>query len=160
MISISEEEDEDNTDRIEMLWNSRIEMLFRHWATECKDLSKTHNVMAKRKKCIHRSLGIPAIIVPLIMASFMQVYNEEHMLSPYVNSIGYLLSGTLTGISTFINYSGQYEKHYFSEVRYRELYTDIQSILIKPKKDRLPADVCIEQLKLRFQHINEYAPDI
>lgn len=156
----SESESEDNKNRIEMLWTNKIESLFRHWAAECKDNAILHNKTAKKKKCLYRTFGIPSIIIPLCMASFTQLYSDDHYYSLYVNSIGYLITGTLSGINTFLNYASQYEKHYYSEIRYQELYTDIQSILIKPKKDRQPADVLLEKIKLRFEHINEYAPDI
>lgn len=155
-ISVSEDDDT----RKEMLWSTKLEALFTHWACECKDNAKEHNRIAKQKKCFYRLLGIPAIIIPLCMASFGQIYSDSHDYTIYVNSIGYLLTGTLTGINTFINFAAQYEKHYYSEIRYIELYTDIQSILIKSKKDREAADICLERIKLKFDHINEYAPDI
>lgn len=150
----------DTINRIELRWNERIEYLFRHWASQCKDLADQHNNQAKYKRCMYRVLGIPAVIIPLCMATITQLYDDGDETAKLVNSLGYLITGTLTGINTFINFSGQYEKHYNAEIRYNELYTDIQSILIKPKRDRIQADVCIERYKLKLEHANEVSPDL
>ena len=38
--------------RGEMEWNSKIESLFRHWATLSKENAKKHNIAAKRQKIL------------------------------------------------------------------------------------------------------------
>lgn len=151
----------DTLNRKEMLWDTKIETLFRHWAIECKEKSEQHNKKAKLKKCLHRSLAIPSVVIPILMATMTQIIEDETVFELKVtNAIGYLLTGTLTGINTFLNYSSQYEKHYNAEVRYHELYVDIQSTLIKPKRDRIQADVSLENFRLKFEHINEMSPDL
>ena len=100
------------------------------------------------------------MIIPIAMASFTQLYSEDHYLNPVINSIGYLVTGTLTCINTFMNFASLYEKHFFTEIRFNELYTDIQSILIKNKRDREPADVVLERIKLKYEHICEISPDL
>lgn len=150
----------DTINRIELRWNDKIEYLLRHWALQCKELAKQHNKQAKYKRFMYRLLGIPSVIIPLCMATVSQLYDEGHDIEKLVNSLGYLLTGTLTGVNTFLNFAGQYEKHYNAEIRYNELYTDIQSILIKPKRDRMQADVCIERYKLKLEHANEVSPDL
>jgi hypothetical protein len=156
----SESSSKDRNDRNEMLWNNRLETLFIHWAMECKENAKQHNNEAKRKKLLYRCFGIPAVIIPITMASANQLMGEDSYHSKLINSIGYLLTGALTAVNTFINYAAQYEKHYSAEVRYMELHTDIESILIKCKKDRQAADIVLERYKLKIEHVNEYAPDI
>ena len=153
-------QDMDNKNRNEMLWSNKIEYLFEDWATQSRELSQQHNKAAKHKKCLHRSFGIPAVVIPIAMASVNQLYEKDEYIATIVNSIGYLLVGTLTGINTFINYASQYQRHYNSEIRYKELYIDIRSLLIKSRKDRPPADVSITRYKLIFEHTNEISPDI
>ena len=150
----------DNLNRVEMLWSNKIEYLFEDWATQSKEFASLHNKAAKHKKCLYRSFGIPAVVIPILMASINQVYEKHTDIAILTNSFGYLLVGTLSGINTFINYASQYQKHYYSEIRYKELYIDIRSLLIKPKKDRPPADVSIVKYKLKFEHINEFSPDL
>ena len=149
----------DNEYREEMVWTTKIETIFHHWSFECKESAKKHNQFARRNRCFYHLFGIPSVIIPIVMASVNQVLGDEHESTVIVNSIGYLLTGTFTGITTFLNFSSKYEKHFYTEIRYNELYTDIQSLLIKPKRNRIAADVALEQFKLRFEHINEYAPD-
>jgi len=151
---------QDNLDREEMLWTSKIEQIFNHWALECKELGKLHNSYGRKHKCLYHMFGIPSVVIPVVMASVNQILGDDNDVSIILNSIGYLLTGTFTGITTFLNFSSKSEKHYYTEIRYNELYTDIQSLLIKPKRNRIAADIALEQYKLRFEHINEYAPDI
>ena len=156
-----EESSKDTTNRVEMLWNNKIESLFRFWADECKENSEKHRKASRKNKILYNVFGIPAIIIPIFMSSVNQFYEKQSTeVAILVNSIGYFLTGMLTGINTFVNYSSLYERHNNSEYRYNELYTDIQSVLIKPKRDRIPADVCLETFKLKFEHIKEFAPDI
>jgi hypothetical protein len=150
----------DNPDREEMLWDSRIETLLKGWGDECKEKSESHNKAAKKKKCLHRSLAIPSIVVPLFMAAINQMYSEDVELSVWINSIGYFLTGSLTGVNTFINYASQYEQHYIADARYYELYTEIESVLVKKKKNRVQADVVLEQIKNKYEHLNKTSPDI
>lgn len=158
--SNEESQNSDDKHRREMLWSNKIEYLFEDWAFQSKELSIKHNKAAKHKKCLHRSFGIPAVVIPIVMASINQLYEKDEYIATITNSIGYLLVGTLTGINTFINYASQYQRHYHSEIRYKELYIDIRSLLIKPRKDRPPADVSITKYKLIFEHTHEISPDI
>lgn len=160
IVELSISSSKDNHDREEMIWTTKIECIFNHWALECKELSKKHNKQGRRHKCLYHSFGIPSVVIPVFMASINQLLGDQHEVSIIVNSIGFLLTGTITGIMTFLNFSSKYEKHFYTEIRYNELYTDIQSLLIKPKRNRIAADVALEQYKLRFEHINEYAPDL
>lgn len=150
----------DNNNREEMMWDSRLETLMKGWGDECKEKSEAHNKAAKKKKCLHRSLAIPSIVLPLFMAAINQVYSEDVELSVWINSIGYFLSGSLTGINTFINYASQYEQHYIADARYYELFTEIESILVKKKKNRVQADVVLEQIKHKYENLNKNSPDI
>jgi len=151
---------QDKLDREEMLWTTKIEQIFNHWAFECKEFGKLHNKFGRKYKYLYHSFGIPSVVIPLVMASVNQILGDAHNVSVILNSVGYFLTGTLTGITTFLNFSSKSEKHYYTEIRYKELYTDIQTLLIKPKRNRIAADIALEQFKLRFEHINEYAPDI
>lgn len=158
---MDESSSKDVSNRVEMLWSSKIESLFRFWAEECKENSEKHRKASRKNKILYHAFGIPSIIVPIFMSSVNQFYEKQSTeVAIIVNSIGYFLTGMLTGINTFVNYSSLYERHNNSEYRYNELYTDIQSVLIKPKRDRIPADVCLETFKLKFEHIKEFAPDI
>lgn len=157
-----EESSKDATNRVEMLWNSKIESLFRQWAIDCKENSELHRKASLKNKMLYYTFGIPAIVIPIFMSSTNQFYETKSSteVSIIINSVGYFLTGMLNGVNTFVNFSSLYERHNNCEYRYNELYTDIQSVLIKPKRDRIPADVCLETFKLKYEHIKENAPDL
>ena len=67
-----EESSKDATDRVEMLWNSRIESLFRQWAVECKENAELHRKASRKNKILYHAFGIPAIIIPIFMSSVNQ----------------------------------------------------------------------------------------
>ena len=93
------------------------------------------------------------------MSSVNQLLDETDDIAKIVTSVGFLVTGSLTGINTFLNFASQYEQHYQADARYLELYTEIQTILTKPKRDRIQADVCMEQIKNKYEHLNKSSPD-
>lgn len=154
--SLSSSQDDEH--RVEMMWTSRIESLFEQWREDCVHQAQCHNQRAKRKKCNHYLLSLPTIILPLTMGTVNQFFTETE--SELINSVGYLMTASLTGISTFLNLPSQYQQHYDCEARYGELAVEIESILIKPKKDRVQADVQLESIKNRYEYLQKTSIDL
>ena len=146
-----------NEHRVEMVWTAKIESLFEEWKEDCRSKAKTHNRRAKTKKAYHYLLSVPTIVLPLTMSTVNQFFTEWE--NELINSIGYLITGSLSGINTFLNLPSQYQQHYDCEARYDELAVEIESILIKPKKDRVQADVQLESVKNRYEYLNKTAID-
>jgi hypothetical protein len=163
---MDEEQAEDDTmsnsisidgERVEMSWNEKIEELLKRWSEECRKLSEKHNEASKRKKCIHYGLQIPIIIAPFVLGFSSSFYGEDHDYNRYVNSYGNLVLGILSGVNTFINYGGKQKEHENACNRYNEVCLDIESILIKHKKYRIPADITIERFKQRIESLNKFS---
>jgi len=159
-----EKEKEDNStssnediERIEMKWNDDIEMKITEWSEDCEKIALLHDKASKRKKLLHYGLSFPMIIVPLIMSFSNQFWGGDHIYSNYINSFGYLVVGTLTGLSTFLNYGGKYIQHEVASNRYREVVMDIESILIKKRKFRVACDVIIEHIKSQIECLNKFS---
>lgn len=144
-------------DRLEMKWTDNIEDKLEEWSSYCNITSKKHMKASKIKKSIFYILSIPAILVPLIMSFTNQFYGDDHVYSKYINSFGYLIVGTLTGVNTFLNYGGKYIEHEVASNRYNEITLEIESILIKKKKYRTPADVVIEHIKSKIECLNKFS---
>lgn len=154
-VSVSSKDDEH---RVEMVWTTKIESLFEAWQDDCRSKAVTHNQRAKTKKAYHYLLSLPTIVLPLTMSTINQFFTEAQ--SEVINSVGYLITGSLSGINTFLNLPSQYQQHYDCEARYDELAVEIESILIKPKKDRVQADVQLESVKNRYEYLNKTAIDL
>jgi hypothetical protein len=142
-------------------WCPDVEALLRKWSINCQERSVLHARRSTIKKRLYRMLSIPAIIIPIAMASFSQLYSVCHDYeAQVVNSLGYLVSGSLAGISGFLNYGNQYAQHAQFEVLYFELYTEIECILAKPASFRGHTDVVLMRLRLTYDALNKSSPDL
>lgn len=144
-------------DRVEMKWNNNLEKKLHEWLDLCKDISIAHSKMAKKRKKCHYILSIPTIIIPLFMGFTQQYFGEEHDFYPLISSSGYLITGSLTAVNTFLGYSSKYVEHEVASNRYEEVMYEIDSILIKPKKHRQAADVCMERIKNNIESLNKFS---
>lgn len=149
----------DSTDieRVEMKWNINLEKKLQEWMDLCKDISLAHTKMAKKRKQCYYMMSIPAILIPLFMGFTQQYFGEEHEYYPLISSSGYLLTGTLTALNTFLGYGAKYVEHEVASNRYEEVMYEIDSILIKPKKHRQAADVCMERIKNNIESLNKFS---
>ena len=152
---MEKESDEDSTskddmERFEMRWNKKIEALLEEWCAESIERSNQHYKKGKCKQCSHYLLSIPTIMLPFLVVTANIIYDDY-----FINNLGHVCSGMLTGIATLINLPSQYEQHFNADSRYEELSTEIQSILVQPKRNRVQADVTLEHIKNRFEYINK-----
>ncbi len=141
----------DDLTRSEMMWNTEIEGLFSKWRESSELKGAQHANKAKCKKNLFYAIAIPAIVLPLVLGALSE-YREK---DPRVDTLGFFTTSLFSAMSAFFNFSSQYQEHYDAESRYLELSTEIESILIKPKKDRLQADVCLERIKNRYEFLNK-----
>ena len=161
--SLSDEEkiqiisDSVDIDRVEMKWNNNLEKKLQEWMDLCKDISITHSKMAKKKKRCYYIISIPSILIPLVMGFTQQYFGEEHEYYPLISSTGYLLTGSLTALNTFLAYGAKYVEHHVASNQYEEVMYEIDSILIKPKKHRQAADVCMERIKNNIESLNKFS---
>jgi hypothetical protein len=142
-------------------WCNDVEELMEKWGELCSDRSIRHARHASKKKRLFRILSIPSIILPIAMASSSQVYSVCHDdTARIVNSLGYLISGSLAGVSAFLNYGNQYAQHAQYEILYEELCTEIDCILSKPEAYRRNADVVLIDTRLKYEALNKGSPDL
>jgi hypothetical protein len=142
-------------------WCTDVDNLMRKWCADCSERSLLHAARASTKKRFFRILSIPTIIIPIAMASFSQLYsacnNDDAKL---VNSLGYLVSGSLAGVIAFLNLGNQYAQHAQYEILYYELSTEIECILAKPMAFRTHAEVVLINTRLKYDALNKGSPDL
>lgn len=144
-------------EREEMAWNEEIENLLKKYCVECEKVSLKHDIASKRKKKLYYSMSIPSIIIPLLMGFSNQFFGDTHEYSLYSNSYGYLLTGIVTGLSTFLNYGGKYIEHSVASNRYSEICFEIENLLVKKKRFRQAADLVLEKYKNKIEALNKYS---
>ncbi len=150
----------DRTDRKELLWDNRIEHLIKEWSVKSIKKSNVHNSKAKYKKKLYYGFNIPCIVIPFFMSISSIFWGECSTEHKMINSIIACIIGSLNGIQTLLNLGSQYQLHFEAESKYRDLHIDIESVLIKHKQDRLPADIFLERCRLLFENIERNSPDI
>ncbi len=144
----------DDSQRKELLWETREEVVIKKWIEEMKDQSKKHYLAGKKNKKLHEFITLPSIIIPVIASGLTP------LLQPYVYvSTGLMLTvGILNGINGFINPAAKKEKHLNYEGLYNELVLDIEKELCKPKSMRIACDVYLEQISLKKANLDLSAP--
>ena len=149
---LSESKDDD---RVELPWEDREEQLVQKIASECTIVSKEHENKAKYNKKLYVAFGLPAMLIPIILAGLNTFLTKEHEL--LVSSL-LILSGILTGISQFFNFGKKTQAHFEYASRYSELLLMIDIEMVKPKRFRLACDVFLERVSKCFADLNANAP--
>jgi len=144
----------DNMNREEQIWEKRTEILLKNWVTNMQLNIVYHRKKALKNRSLFRAFGIPSMLIPLILSGFTGILPIDDL----GISLCLMTSGVLSGISNFMNFGKQMAVHFEFEAHYNTLCTDIEVCLSKPKKNRIPADVYIENIRSRYNNLNQNAP--
>jgi len=147
----------DRHDRIEMEWTSKNSELLHTFGERAHNASKAHGIKTKKWKKIYLCLGIPSVIIPVI-AGILQPYLSKDY--EVILVILMLLSGMLSACLTFINPSQKQERHDNASHKYDVLATNIETILAIPKRNRVQADLTINEYRLKLNHLGEISPSL
>ena len=145
---------ESDISREEMKWNSNNSDLLLKWSIQCEKSSKAHGKKAKTFKILYSWFGLPPILIPIALG-VLQSYLREYEI---VVSLLMVLTGSLSGVSTFFDFSRKRSLHLESENDYNELFLKIESILAIPRRNRNAADVTITEMLFRLNALNAKAP--
>ena len=144
----------DNLSREEQLWEKRTENLLRDWVKNMEYSIIHHRQKALTNRSLYRAFGIPSMLIPLVLSGFTGIVPIDDL----GISLCLMTSGVLSGISNFMNFGKQMAVHFEFEAHYTTLCTDIEVCLSKPKKNRIAADVYIENIRSRYNNLNQNAP--
>ena len=146
----------DDPDRLEVLWEPRLETLCNKWRDDSLKRSTEHDAKAKVHKRRFAIFALPAIILPLIMSGMSNILVDY----PLVSSSGMALTSILTGVNIFFNHGKKQIQHFEFSAKYFRLATEIEKEVAKRKKDRLAADVFIEKVSMDYNNLAFNAPDL
>jgi hypothetical protein len=142
-------------------WTPSIEALLENWRADSMIRSEQHSLRSKEFWKFHVMLTIPAIVLPIAMASLGQIYNVcTHYESQILNSFTYLLSGSLTSISVFLNNAQLFERHNQAESQFLELSHEIESVLVRPRSDRPLAILVLAHSRHRYERLIQVSPEV
>ena len=145
----------DDSQRKELLWEKREEILLLNWCDDCQKRSKRHEAKGKENKIKYGLFAVPVILIPIILGGLSQVM-PCHSLG---YSLGMMSAGLFGGINAFWNFGKKMQLHFEYANRFAELAVDIQAELAKPKRHRIACNLYVGQSKMKYQGLSSNAPD-
>lgn len=161
MEQIIENNDSTSSDviRDEEPWTSRGECLIFKWNKDINMSKKMHEESGYYYKKMRKRWGLPAIVLPAVMAPFSAVFADSVWIK-YVNVTSFMIVAFMSGIDSFFSFATRKERHFNHASRYAELATTIESELLKKKRFRIQSDVFTTQIRMRYDMLNTIAPII
>lgn len=144
----------DDTTRTELLWEKREETLLDKWKRDIVVASYGHQRLGKRYHCLYKVFALPTILIPLTLSGLNGITD----VNPLVSTILLILSASLQGVVTFVNFGQKYQEHYNYSNLYSELSKEIESELCRPKSKRIACDVFLERVRHQYSHLEHMAP--
>lgn len=145
----------DNINRQELMWSEKIETIVKGWHNKCLKNANSHNECGKYQKKVFHGLGIPASVIPFILATMSITLTGDW---EWVSTIGLIISGILSIVSGYLNPGGKSNAHEDFDSLYAELAVEITSELVKPQHNRQAADVFMQRIMDRYNNLNNRAP--
>ena len=146
----------DNRFREAMLWSSDIEDVLNKWHRKCTSNAQQHCQSGSTFRTIYTCLAIPASVVLLSLASLSSVLSKSHT----VFIVGMVVSGVLSTFVGVLNPGSKAQRHRGFEAHYTELSMEITKELVKPQRHRADADVFLQRIMDRYNHLNNLAPGV
>tara|TARA_B100000073_G_C23740895_1_gene573652 strand:- start:2205 stop:2756 length:552 start_codon:yes stop_codon:yes gene_type:complete len=154
--SISEQSSSDNN-RIEEPWTRKGEELILEWCKDIEIQKELHDEAGYYYKRMRKRWGLPAIILPAIMAPISAVFSDTNWIK-YVNMGAFIIVAIFGGIDSFFSFATRKERHFNHAARYGELQTAIEAELFKNKRFRIQTDVFCTQTRMTYDMLNTTAP--
>ena len=146
-----------DTGRIELPWEDREEAQIRKWQAEAVDRKQQHAQKSKYFKHLHYGFGVTAITIPFA-GTLANTLLHHH--SKEVSTIILATTTLCAGVNTFFGFGQKCERHAEYENRYAEFSATIDKEMAKPRKFRIPCDVCMEFVTATLARLTAAAPDL
>ena len=140
-------------------WNDATEALAREWADDAAVNSSGHYAAGKAHKCKHIGVGLPAVLVPIVMAPISATLAGYEGIQ-YANMVGFLISGCLSAVHSFFGFDRKYQKHMDYSARYGDICTDVKYELAKGRKYRVSPDQFLMRIQLKMDSLSQSSPDL
>jgi len=115
----------DNSKRLEEPWTHKGEELILAWSKQIKYSQILHDKSGYYYKNMRKRWGLPAIIIPAVMAPISSVFSHTTWIK-YVNMGAFVIVAILGGVDSFFSFAAKKERHFNHSARYGELQTSIE----------------------------------
>ena len=155
------------TNTHEETWNTTIEEYLSQVRQSCKEHSKLNNDSGYHFKRLKVRYGLPAVMIPVIMSpiSLMVGWATEDSCdkitaADYLNTMGFLLAATFSGISQYFDYGERTRDHFNVSLLFDGVISDIELELTKARIFRIQADVFLCKISQRVAEALRIEPII
>lgn len=145
--------------REEQQWDEKTEKLIKRWMDEIYSFQMKYEIAGYRHRWLKRMYNLPTIIIPACLAPITATYDAWRYMV-YVNCAGFTTTSILGAVNTFFDFARSEELSFDYCDRYGALYTDIELELTKPRRFRVPVDVYITKVMMRYDNLNANAPTL
>ena len=143
--SVSEDSEESSDiSRDQEKWTERLDDFIEDLASQCKESFRLHSNSHAKMEFRGLMLNGVTLIIPLLSAGI----NELPYISGGFRSIPSLLmviSAGVVSVKNMLKYEKRAQQHFEFASKYRILENRIQYTLSRSKKNRLPADVRVQE---------------
>lgn len=141
-----------DTNRIELLWETREEELIQKWVKQALDHAKQHNIAGEKCKLLYTVFSLLCIVSPMILSAI------DDYLEPIVRTCCLVTVGIISGISSFFNFGRKMSDHFEYQDRFEEYSNRIAVEMHKPKASRPPCDVYLNDCQNIYSRLCAGAP--
>lgn len=139
-------------------FDESVSLSLQNLKQQCAVQEKRHIKTAHYFSFLYCLIGLPALIIPFTMSTLNTSILEDYEYATEVNSIFYIVTGVFNTSLMFFQLEKKKHEHYRYANIYKDLSTDIDLELNKSKKHE--ADEVLLRMTLKFDHINNTAPEI
>jgi len=141
---------QENDVRIELPWTNEVEEEIKWVRKQCEEFSVKHERARRKNKCCWITFGLPSMLVPLIVGG-VGTYIDDEM--EWVKSAALIITAVNSGVLQFFNFGEKKSLHNESSGKFDELADTIRHELHKPRNFRIPCDVFLERVTMKFANI-------
>ena len=155
------------TNQYEEPWNDVIEDYLHKAKLSCQQHALLNNDAGYYYKRNKVRWGLPVVLIPVIMSPVSLMIgwaykDSESVITPadYVNSIGYLISGLVSGVYTFFDYGQIVNDHFNVSLLFDNIIADIELELTKGREYRVQADLYLTRISHKIAEALRLEPAI
>jgi hypothetical protein len=156
VVEINSASSRDDPNRVELLWDGRVEDLVVRWLKVCNARSEAHAKAASIAKAKYIALAIPNVLIPVVSSGFVAQLEAY----PFAITSSFVLTGVLGAIAGLFEFGKKQQQYNHYSYAYQHIARTIELTLAKPKKRRVAADAYLVQISCDIDRLDESAPDL
>jgi hypothetical protein len=141
-------------------WGDTNEKYIRELINTCKLKIDQHDLSGYHFKKKNAQWGLPAALIPTIMAPVSVLIDSYPEVSKYINASAFITTSVIIGVSSFYRYGEQTSNHFNISARYSDILSDIELELVKGRKFRTQIDVFLTRIHMNLDSLANTAPII